>query len=331
MSLKDTWKPRVDGVDDADSSAVNEIAEAVIQNEEDMAQMNKNKADKATTLSGYGITDAYTKEEVKEFTSNTFANALKGYASGTALKMEDVSPLSHNMSVKLTSDSVTDFSSVTVKRYGKNLLNIHSVAGISNSSTHTIDGKKIKLMKQADGNSPSLAWSLGKYKDYVGKTVTISFILLEMGGALGSDTTIGYLYEGNALKDPNAKAIVNTIAYKSKLNTKVYASVVVPETDRNTDLFVRLYMNKGNKEGDYCIVSDLQVEIGDTSSDYAEYVEPIEYVSNKEGEFTIPSINPCVTLIPLTNGVNIESEYNKDINKGFAELQNAIISLGGNV
>ena len=30
MALKDTWKPRVDGVDDADSSAVNEIAQAVI-------------------------------------------------------------------------------------------------------------------------------------------------------------------------------------------------------------------------------------------------------------------------------------------------------------
>lgn len=37
MALKDTWTPRVDGVDDADSSAVNEIAEAVIDLEENGA------------------------------------------------------------------------------------------------------------------------------------------------------------------------------------------------------------------------------------------------------------------------------------------------------
>jgi hypothetical protein len=31
MAFKDTWKPRIDGVDVADSSAVNEIAEEVIR------------------------------------------------------------------------------------------------------------------------------------------------------------------------------------------------------------------------------------------------------------------------------------------------------------
>ena len=34
MALKDIWRPRVDNVDDADSSAVNEIADAVIELEE---------------------------------------------------------------------------------------------------------------------------------------------------------------------------------------------------------------------------------------------------------------------------------------------------------
>lgn len=39
MAFKDEWRPRVDGVDDADSSAVNEIAEEVIrlgENEENL-------------------------------------------------------------------------------------------------------------------------------------------------------------------------------------------------------------------------------------------------------------------------------------------------------
>jgi len=38
MALKDTWRPRVDGVDNADSSAVNEIAKAVIEIEENIEE-----------------------------------------------------------------------------------------------------------------------------------------------------------------------------------------------------------------------------------------------------------------------------------------------------
>lgn len=40
MALKETWRPRIDGVDDADSSAVNEIAAAVIELEK-----NSNEAE----------------------------------------------------------------------------------------------------------------------------------------------------------------------------------------------------------------------------------------------------------------------------------------------
>ena len=32
-----------------------------------------------------------------------------------------------------------------------------------------------------------------------------------------------------------------------------------------------------------------------------------------------------------TEGAIIDAEYNRDINKAFAEMQQAIISLGGNV
>lgn len=60
MALKDTWKPRVDGVDDADSSAVNEIAEAVIQNENDIEQNKQDISEKANVSDVYyrGTIDA---------------------------------------------------------------------------------------------------------------------------------------------------------------------------------------------------------------------------------------------------------------------------------
>lgn len=40
MALTNTWKPRIDGVDDADSSAVNEIADAVIELENKSNNVN---------------------------------------------------------------------------------------------------------------------------------------------------------------------------------------------------------------------------------------------------------------------------------------------------
>ena len=60
MDLKDTWKPRVDGVDNADSSAVNEIAEAVIRNEEDIKQNKLDISEKANVSDIYyrGTIDA---------------------------------------------------------------------------------------------------------------------------------------------------------------------------------------------------------------------------------------------------------------------------------
>ena len=39
MALKETWRPRIDGVDDADSSAVNEIAAAVIELEKNIGNI----------------------------------------------------------------------------------------------------------------------------------------------------------------------------------------------------------------------------------------------------------------------------------------------------
>ena len=71
---------------------------------------------------------------------------------------------------------------------------------------------------------------------------------------------------------------------------------------------------------------DMQIE-RDSLSEYEPYKEPTEYAYGEE----IKSIYPSTTLMTDTEGAVISVEYNRDINKAFAELQKAIISLGGNV
>lgn len=74
--------------------------------------------------------------------------------------------------------------------------------------------------------------------------------------------------------------------------------------------------------------SDFMLVAGDVSgAEYEPYREPIEYAYGED----IKSIYPSTTLMTDTEGAVISVEYNKDINKAFAELQKAIISLGGNV
>ncbi len=75
-----------------------------------------------------------------------------------------------------------------------------------------------------------------------------------------------------------------------------------------------------------------QLEVGGFATEYEPYIAPVTYPVNADGTVSgVELIRPSMTFVPDTDGVNIEVEYNRDINKAFAELQNALISLGGNV
>lgn len=76
----------------------------------------------------------------------------------------------------------------------------------------------------------------------------------------------------------------------------------------------------------------VQIELGPTATTYEPFKPPTEYTPAADGIVSdVKSLYPTTTLITNTAGVIIEAEYNRDINKAFAELQQAILSMGGNV
>lgn len=77
-------------------------------------------------------------------------------------------------------------------------------------------------------------------------------------------------------------------------------------------------------------VYDAQIEFGTTSTEFEPYVEPIEYDSNQE-PIKIPSLYPTTVLYGLVGSEVITAEYNRDINKVIANLENTLLSLGGNI
>jgi hypothetical protein len=61
-------------------------------------------------------------------------------------------------------------------------------------------------------------------------------------------------------------------------------------------------------------------------------MEPIRHSVNINGTVdNMVSFLPTTILTTNSASVTINVEYNRDINKAFEELYNAIISLGGNV
>lgn len=207
------------------------------------------------------------------------------------------------------------------------------------------------------------------YKPYVdvskvkliksGKNLLNPQILLNNGGKPQDDGSI-YFKNSNAISEitlfkasPDIKQI--TISYDVKtLNdtgssgtrfliyftdgSRQYVGNVLSK-DKYTHISVSSHANKVFERlvGDYGSVNNstwlknIQIENNASETNYMPY-EKEEYLVNADGTVEgVNSIYPTTTLTTDNNNAIVSAEYNKDLNKAFAELYNAIISLGGNV
>ena len=77
-------------------------------------------------------------------------------------------------------------------------------------------------------------------------------------------------------------------------------------------------------------LANLQIERANAATAYEPFTAKV-YTADPNGSFAgVTSLYPVTTLLPGSTGVRLTAKYNKDINKAFAALQQAIISLGGN-
>ena len=353
---------------------------------------------------------------------NNVANAIKRTAKGNVVSVSDVSPIEHDVQVKLTSDILTDFSNIKVKRHGKNLY-----PGITNAAYSSLSNNVafevtqnggIKLEGTASGlviininvidlpnGTYSASTKLTGTRPYVrltdgsyvqtgrpftvtdtnkvtrcqirvdsGTTVSgVCYFQIEEGpeateyepyiepaeysvnadGTIGGENIVTYTEsDGNNFvtytkvedADPdygyltfdtslmgNAKALRLTAKLQTASPTFVYdfsftRGVTADSYGTATDIYT---------DETYPITADavvISVENGMPEKLYttgAEFL--IEYTAELifEGDTTIKSIYPSMSLLTDTDGVLIDVKYNRDINKAFAELQEAIINLGG--
>ena len=225
---------------------------------------------------------------------NSVANALKGSVSGEAVRVDDVSPLSHDMAVKV--GGVEDVSAVKVKKYGKNLINEEWLHNVDNWETNALNRGYLKF------SLPTGIYTFSASENIDGEA---------------------YLYLGKSYDDGE------TWSQEIILQDTHIKDITVAVQD---NMLLQFFVYPFNKLIGDTEILKVQAEWGSIATEYEPYIEPTEYTVNEDGTVDgVTALYPTTTLMTDTAGAIIECEYNRDINKAFAELQQAIISMGGNV
>lgn len=205
-----------------------------------------------------------------------------------------------------------DLTAVKVSRCGKNLLPYpyYETTKTQNGVTFTDNGDG-SITVNGTASKPSVFQfysSVGGSKpmNLANKTITISGC--PSGGSLQSYFLL-FSYGGNSYQDLGNGITKTPDADITALQLRIAAGATV------NNLTFRP-----------------QIELGTTATDYESYKECAEYTPTADGTVNgVTSLYPNTILMTDTNGVLIDCGYNRDINKAFAEMQAAIISMGGNI
>ena len=209
---------------------------------------------------------------------------------------------------------IADIAAVKVRAQGKNLLDFSPIIG------EKVEVNGASIICNADGSITAS----GTPKGYIALTTfridtpkNVDLTLSISGTYTNLQGTI------SIYNDKNEQ--INALSVQDNYKT---VSFKVGDDAAYVSLSIKRKANDVEMSG----TAYFQLEPGTTATEHEPYKEPIEYTVSPDGTVDgVKSIAPATTLTTDTEGVLIEVEYNKDINKAFAELQQAIISLGGNV
>lgn len=247
-------------------------------------------------------------DDVKIYANNNFTNALKSTKSDTAMLLDDVSPVTHEMSVKISSDTVTDLTAVKVSRCGKNLFNP-------------------QLLLAGTG------WSVDENGVYSGLLHPL-YTLYKDGFPIFFKTGLTYtvsFYAKADLTADNERSLYIKFAYTDGTTDGLMIDSTEYKLYKMTSTKDIAYMCVTYNQERTTYIKDFMLEIGTTATEYESY-KGTEYTPTADGTVNgVTSLYPNTILMTDTEGAIIEAEYNRDINKAFAELQQAILSMGGNV
>ena len=248
--------------------------------------------------SGKAVAEALKAE--RTYANNSFSGALYGSASGEAVRLTDVSPIEHEIKIKLTAESNhSDFSGVTLKRYGKNLL---PYPYRNTNIDYTFNGINYKV--KSDG-TVVLNGTANEQSYFI-----LAGLVLNKGvyylsgcpsGGQGSTYSIYFQYD-------------NFSYYKAD-----YGSGVKIDINEKKNCAVAINIGKNTTVSN--LIFKPMLEVGGKLTDFEERRTAVAYTPAVDGTVTgVTSISPDMTFLSDTDGIIINAEYNKDLNKAISEL-----------
>lgn len=266
-----------------------------------------------TSVETQALTEiAEAKAEAVEAVNNTpntlYANAIKGSASGEIIRVDDVSPITHNVAVKVNSKNLIPFP------YFDTTKTVHGITFTNNG-----DGS-ITANGTATGNAVFYFTNLDT-NHLVNGTVCLSGCP-SGGSTFGTGYSLRLNYYVKGVETSGISDVGNgKVGTFDNVLTRIYFVVMSGTSVEN--LTMKPMLNYGN-----------------TATEYEPYIDPTTvtltvnettYTPDSEGKVTVESTAPTMTLFTDTEGVNIQCEYNRDSNVVISELVERITALEGGV
>lgn len=213
---------------------------------------------------------------------------------------------------------ITDFSTVNVTRCGKNFFDADAVLPSLENPNYTY--AQAHWSKQADGSFHLFNVAiLAGYKWFENTSGYEGQMTISITGKVATPVenqngmTISFEYTDNTR---------DTIAMPC---SEEYVTNTLVSNPNKTIAYI--YQSYSNIAGPY--IKDIMIAYG-TDTEYEPY-NPYTVTANADGTVEgLTSISPNMTLLTDTDGVTIDCNYYKDIDKAFNELTTNIALSGGN-
>ena len=278
------WVDKQNGVDDVLAEDINSIANAVIETQEEINKIVIDQTytpDSENAQSGKAVAEAVANEQKRS--DNTFANALKGNKSGSAILIDDVSPVPHEMNVKVRSKNLLPypFTYETVDSYGITFKD-------NKDGTITLNGKN-------DGTEIS-NYNLFYTSD------KLSFL---------KPNTDYYL----SCNLDNITRSLRTVKSDGTYTYYSYGNINFPPDETPDRLFIQVKTDNTTTYNN--TVVKLQIELGTTSTAYTPYIPDLtavkvsRYGKNLFDKSTLRVAQGVKNLAQTNNGFTFETASTK--------------------
>lgn len=265
------------------------IVDDVVYNGEEILSSNEGNA----LISAISEAKDVTSKLKQMLDDGVFANAIRGYADGEVVRVNDVSPIKHIVSVKVDHDTPT---TVTVTRCGKNLLPYPYI-----HKENTVTSNGITFTDNGDGTITANGTATARTTYYFSRTDNRIYLTkgeqYMLSGCPSEGSSSTYVIQGT-----------DGTLYPTD------SGLGKPFTASGGGYYFYIIVYEGAVLNN--VVFKPQLEVGGKKTPFDSYINPTIYTPNADGTVDgITTLSPTMTLLTDTEGAVINCEYNVDIKK----------------